>query len=133
MMQQLHTRGSKGVCEIAGELIKKYGTGVQRVKISELGVSPLNRAIAYKHVHALLHRILHGEGFSRARYQHALAILPKPDDPMAASRRTNEEAALSNGLLVPMAECSALSLMSKNHLVLGLKVLVATGCHVPKP
>jgi hypothetical protein len=88
--------------------------------LSQLGVGSFNRPVSPKYVHHLLRLILDRDGFTRFRYKNAIALEPKPDDPGGATRRTNDEAARSGGLLPIALDGERFHLATKNHLYLGL-------------
>ena len=112
--------------EFASNLVAKYNKGLTRVPLEQLGVSRHNRPISFRYVHSKLKKILYEEGFSKMRYQFAIAIEPEDGDKFAANVRTNEEAADSNGMLPTVGvDSPRFGLLTKNHLFLGLLVLKA--------
>ena len=78
--------------EKVSTLLKCYGKGTAMVPLSRLGVGHLNRAISWKYVHSKLTQVVDVEGFTIIRYKHAIAVEPPDDDPLASTRRTQEEA-----------------------------------------
>ena len=114
------------VCLAAAELLRKYSTGVQRVPLEKLGVSPHNRAISGKHVHKLGRRIVSVEGFCRFRYQHGWAHEPNPHDVLEVSRYTNRVAERDK-LLAPVPSVPLLGSFAKTHLLSFLQAL-KSGC-----
>jgi len=106
------------VCEVAERLRATYSIGIFRKRVEELGVGDFNRAVSPKYVHHLAYNYTEIHGFTRFRYKNAIALEPRPDDPTAAARRTNLEAASSDGLLptVPLGEL--LHMATKSHLLL---------------
>jgi len=107
-------------------VLKKRSKGVKRVPLDQLGVSPLNRAISGKHVHALGRRILSVEGFCRFRYNNGLAHEPNPLDPLEVSRYTNR-AAKKDPLLALVPEKPLYGSFAKTHLMSLLQAL-SSGC-----
>ena len=105
-------------------LCKKYAKGpVCVISLDELAVGVLNRAISVKYVHSRLRLILEKEGFSIMRYKHCTAIEPSDADPLASTRRHQEVAANSSGMLAQVDDKPRNGLLTKNHLLLGLLAL----------
>ena len=105
-------------------LCKKYAKGpVCVISLDELAVGVLNRAISVKYVHSRLRLILEKEGFSTMRYKHCTAIEPSEADPLASTRRHQEFAANSSGMLAKVDDKPRNGLLTKNHLLLCLLVL----------
>ena len=59
--------------------------------LSDLGVATFNRAGSPKCIHDIFRRILEEEGFTMFWYKNAIVLEPKPNDPLAVARRTNDE------------------------------------------
>jgi hypothetical protein len=114
------------VCVAAAELLKQDGTGVQRIPLSKLGVSPYNRDVSGNHVHKLGRRILTVEGFCRYRYNHGWAHEPNPQDPLEVARCTNR-VARRDKLLAPVPEVPLYGSFAKTHLLSFLQAL-KSGC-----
>ena len=108
--------------EKVAELIRIYGKEVSRTPLSKLSVGHLNRAISWKYVHSKLRQILEVEGFSSFRYKYAIAIEPSESDPLASTRRHQEEAANSSGMLPTVDDRAKIGHVTKNHLLLCLLV-----------
>jgi hypothetical protein len=107
---------SQYVCMEAAELLKRYATGVQRIPLSKLGVSPHNLDVSGKHVHKLGRRIVSVEGFCRYRYNHGWAHEPNPEDPLEVARNTNR-VARRDKLLAPVPEEPLYGSFAKTHLL----------------
>ena len=117
---------SQYVCMEAAELLKRYATGVQRIPLNKLGVSPHNRDVSGKHVHKLGRRIVSVEGFCRYRYNHGWAHEPNPLDPLEVARNTNR-VARRDKLLAPVPEEPLYGSFAKTHLLSFLQAL-KSGC-----
>ena len=85
--------------EKAAELVRIYGKGTSRMPLDDCGTGHMNRAISWKYVHSRLRLIVEVEGFSSFRYKFAIATEPSDSDPLASTRRTQEEVADSSGML----------------------------------
>ena len=101
------------LCEAAAQVLKKYSTGVRRIPIEDIGISPLNRMISGKHVHNIGRRILSYEGFCRFRYENGFCHEPLTHDPLAVAKYTNKWAAcdplLATVPMKPLYGCFAKS------------------------
>ena len=104
-------------------LLKCYGKGTAMVQLSRLGVSHLNRAISRKYVHSKLTQVVDVEGFTIIRYKHCIAVESPDDNLLASTRRNQEEAFNSAGMLPTVDDKERCGLLTKNHLFFGLLVL----------
>ena len=62
---------------------------MQRVPLTSLGISPLNRPVSGKRVHSLGRRIVSVEGFCLFRYKFGRCHEPNPNDPLEVWRFTD--------------------------------------------
>ena len=110
--------------EKVAELLRVYGKGREsRMPLDDLGVGHLNRAVSCKYVHSRLRLICEVEGFSSFRYKYAIAVEPSDSNPLASTKRTQDEVADSSGMLAKVDNRVRNGLLTKNHLYLGLLVL----------
>ena len=105
------------------ELLRLYGNGTNRMLLEDCGVGSMNRAISWKYVHSRPRLILEVEGFSSYRYKYAVAMEPQDSNPLASTKRTQEEVAESCGMLAQVDNRSKHGVLTKNHLLLALLVL----------
>ena len=103
------------ICLGAAEILKEYSLGVQRLPLDRVGVSPLNRPISGKHVHALGRRIVSVEGFCRFRYKYGWCHEPNPADPLEVTRNTNRGASCDK-LLALVGNTPLYGCFAKTHL-----------------
>ena len=117
---------SKGMLpnEIAAKLVRVYGKPVSMVSLDMLGIGHLNRDISWKYVHSQLVQIVDVEGFSTIRYKQAIGVEPPDNDRFVSSKRTQDEANASGGMLPFMKPGERIGLLAKNHLLFALFVLL---------
>ena len=75
---QNHSAMGDLICLKAADCLKKYSTGVSRISLDKLGVSPLNRLVSPIYVHSLGHAILTKEGFMNEHYKWGTVWSPIP-------------------------------------------------------
>ncbi len=114
------------MCLAAATLLKQFSTGVQRVPLEKLGVSPHNRAVSGKHVHKLGRRIVSVEGFCCFRYSNGWAHEPNPADPLEVARYTNR-VARRDKLLALVPDVPLFGSFAKTHLLSFLQAM-KSGC-----
>ena len=110
--------------EIAAKLVRVYGKPVSMVSLDMLGIGHLNRDISWKYVHSQLVQIVDVEGFSTIRYKQAIGVEPPDNDRFVSSKRTQAEANASGGMLPLMKPGERIGLLTKNHLLFVLFVLL---------
>ena len=113
------------MCVRAQHIRKRHSLGVMRIHLSDLGISPLNRTISWKHVHYVLRQILTKEGFTIMRYHQALAIEPNPADSEEVWRHSKKVTDAAGDRLAPHPKNALLGVLWKNHLTLGLQILAS--------
>ena len=116
------------ICIGAAEVLKEYSLGVQRLPLDRVGVSPLNRPISGKHVHALGRRIVSVEGFCRFRYKHGWCHEPNPADPLEVTRNTNRGASCDK-LLALVGNTPLYGCFAKTHLLSFLQALKSSSIY----
>ena len=97
--------------EIASQLAAKDSIGIVREPMTQLTVASLSR------------RILNEDCVSNTPCGYALALEPKPADPLAGTSQTNQEVDVSAGLLPRVDMEEKYELVSKSHLVLASQSL----------
>ena len=107
----------------AAELLRLYTKTSTKMKLGDLAIGEINRAISIKYCHSLVERILTEEGFSPERYKYAIAAEPRAADPLGSTRRHRQEAEASQGYLPMIDERARPGLFTKNHLYLCLLCL----------
>ena len=112
------------MCVRAEAIRKKWSRGVSRKQLSELGVSPLNRSISWKHVHYVLRQIFETEGFTRLRYKNGICHDPNPADSEEVWRHCRKITEASGGRLAPHPQAALSGVLAKSHLTLGLQALL---------
>ena len=110
--------------EKVATLCRAYSNGTAMIPLNRFAVGHLNRAISWKYVHYKLSQIFDVGGFSIFRYKYAVAVEPPDDNPLGSTRRTQEEAFNSSGMLPTVVEREGYGLLTKNHLFLCLLVLL---------
>ena len=111
------------MCVRAEAVTKKWGRGLSRKHVSELGVSTLNRSISWKHVHYVSRQIFEKEGFTRLRYKIAMCRDPNPADQLEVWRNSKKITDAAGGRLAPHPKKALSGNLMKNHLVLGLEAV----------
>ena len=109
----------------ADAIMENLSFGPVRYKLSEVGVSWLNRRTNGKHAHRVGRRIISVEGFVRCRYKEALAHEGDPDDPLRIARHTNEVAAKDPRLAQVEMKPLAVATVAKAHLQSFLQALAS--------
>ena len=125
-MAPKHSKLTKNMLpnEKVNVLLKSYARGpAAMVPLSRLGVGHLNRAMSWKYVHSKLYQVVEVEGFSVHRYKCAIAVEPPDADPFASTKRNQQEAYNSAGMLPTIDDKERFGLLTKNHLFFGLLVL----------
>ena len=112
------------MCVRAEAIRKKWSRGVSRKQLSELGVSPLNRSISWKHVHYVLRHMFETEGFTRLRYKNGICHDPNPADSEEVWRHCRKITEASGGRLAPHPQAALSGVLAKSHLTLGLQALL---------
>ena len=74
-------------------------------------------------MHSRLRTIMDVDGFSSDRYKYAIAVEPQASDPLASTRRTQEEVAEAQGKLAMVDNQPKYGFLTKNHLLLALLIL----------
>ena len=105
-------------------LYSTYAKAVTKRRLTELSVGHLNRAISWKYVHSLLRNILEVDGFSPDRYKYATAVEPPDEDELRDTKRHQNEAEMSGGILAMVDNQRRLGLLTKNHLLCALLLLL---------
>ena len=110
------------LCVRGNDIRKKFSLGVRRMALDDIGVSPFNRAVSWKHAYYVQKQIDTAEGFTRFRYKEAIVLAPDPKDSESVFRHTRTICEAAGGHLAPPAPGGAMfGALTKNHLVLGLR------------
>jgi len=122
------------ICARGSDALRRFDLGIQRIKLSHLGISPAQRRLNIPHMQRLMKRILYDESFSRDRYKELIVVAPPPEVPLKHWTHTRDKCAGSSMLPPVGLAVDMFGIVNGQHLTFGIKS-VASGsvCWADQP